>query len=259
MQIYWMVLLVTVFLGCSKPFVVFRKDGIYFNRYFYLVKYSDPQQKQIISRDWILDNFHHDGDRYVMNKGKRYRGYLMIDRDGDGKHEKEPTYIFDLKLNHRTSNAVIWVQNIELSYKDADKSIESLVASYAGSLTGAGFYAESNMFTILTVKQKRYAAVTRHKARTRLGPYQAITARIQVYNMDQMKIEPSHKGEVIQVTLTKVYFKGKRYRTSETIWGASVMIVGYCNSAAAFDRSFADYRRFLKQIRFDTPWKPKRR
>ncbi len=39
---------------------------------------------------------------------------------------------------------------------------------------------------------------------TRLGPYPAISVRIQIFNIDQRKIQPKHQGTMLQITMLKL-------------------------------------------------------
>jgi hypothetical protein len=217
------------------------------------VKYINPLSRTVL-QGWLLDNFHNDDSgTMVMNKAPKYYGTTLIDRNGDGKYEKEKVYFFDLKLNHRSSNAVLWIQNQELSEKATFKKVESLLESYVRSLTGAGFYAETNVFSLLTVKQKRFVAVIKEKKRTRLGPYPALSVRIQIFNIDQRKIQPKHQGTMLQITLLKLPYQYDHSGNSEypeIRSGFSVMIIGYHNSADAFPKLLPAYQKLLGLIAF---------
>ncbi len=251
------VLLTIVILGSSgcgvSRYAELRADGIHYLHYDYRVKYVNPLSRTVLL-GWLLDNFHtDDSGTMVLNQSKNYYGTALIDRNGDGKYEKEKAYFFDLKLNHRSSNAVLWIQNQELSEKAQYKKVDSLLESYVQSLTGAGFYAEANVFSILTVKQKRFVAVVKEKKRTRLGPYKALSVRIQIFNIDQRKIQPKHQGTMLQITLLKLPYQYDHSGNSEypdVRSGFSVMIIGYRNSAAAFPKHFPAYQKLLGLVEF---------
>ncbi len=240
--------------GCGGTSLLeVRRDSFHYPRYGYRVKFAKPPSRWVVSNAWLIDNMHADeSGKIVLNKGKQYYGYALIDRDGDGKYEKERAYFFDLKLKHRTSGAVIWVQTHELSHKSTDLSLDRLLASYVSSLTGTGFYAEANVFSISVVKQKRFAAVIRQRAKGSLGRHRTLSARVQIVNLDQRKVEPNHPGDSVHVTLLKIPYKYERPYDGGTvpIRGYAVMIIGYYNTTPAFDTLFAAYKKLLSSIVF---------
>jgi hypothetical protein len=92
--------------GCGvAQYAELRADGIHYLRYGYRVNFDHALSRNVL-RGWLLDNFHAgDSGQMVLSQGKSYYGTALIDRDGDGKFEKEQVYFFDLKLNHRESRA----------------------------------------------------------------------------------------------------------------------------------------------------------
>ncbi len=248
------VLMSATIVGCADNYHSVKTDGIYFHRYAYSLKFARQKPRVVVQGSWSLDNFHIDSSKgWVMNKGKRYYGNARMDRDGDGKYEDENVYIFDIKLNHTASNAVMWIQNQELSSKSSRKTLEVLMRNYAGSLTGAGFYAEGNVFSMMTIKQKRFVAVIRWTKSILVDRFHALQAKIQVFNIDQRKIEPKHQGNTITVTMVKIPYQYTN-ASSEKLSGISVMIIGYFNRTEDFEKHQAAYRRFIGQLRF---WKHK--
>jgi hypothetical protein len=249
------ILISATLVGCvATNYYTAKKDGIYFHYYAYSLQYAQQRPWIILRGNWVLDNFHiAAGEGLVMNKGKRYYGKARMDRDGDGKYEDESIYFFDIKLNHRSSNAVMWIQNQELASKSSHKALEVLMRNYAASLTGAGFYAEANVFSLLTVKQKRFVAVIQETKKTLVNRFYALQAKIQVFNIDQRKIQPTHQGNTLMVTMVKIPYK---YQSAQgtTMIGSSVMIVGYVNRTEDFDLHRPAYGSFIRQLRF---WKHK--
>lgn len=245
-----LVILATMALsGCSAEYVRVKDDGLYFLRYAYHVSYAQKHPRSLARGNWIVDNFHLKGSDWVINTGAKYQGTAQIDRDGDGQYETETVFLFDVKLNHRASNAVMWIQNQELSLKSTGKSLDVLLNNYASSLTGTGFYAEANVFSILHVKQKRYVAVIKERKKIVLGGRLAIEARIQVLNIDQRRIEPNHQGNTILVTILKTPYKYQE-GMEEVRTGQTVMLIGYFNSTQDFAKLKSQYLDFRSQVHF---------
>lgn len=241
---------ITFITGCGGAYSVVKSDSIHFPRYGYTVEFAGPSPHLVLGSGWVLDNFHKNSDgEWVMNTGSRYYGKAAMDRDGDGNFTDENVYFFDLKLNNSASNAVMWIQTHELSDKASGVTLSVLLRNYTNSLTGTGFYAEANVFSILKVKLKRFVAVIREASATRLEPFYALRAKIQVLNIDQKRVQPKHQGSMIQVTLLKLKY---RYKSSSgnTRDGIAVMIIGYINRAEDFEKHLPDYRRLLTQLTF---------
>lgn len=244
--------------SCTPKPGVFRKDGFHSARYGYAVCFLYPKHKLFINH-WFIDNFTIDSTtgELTPKTGKLYMGYRLVDRDNDGNLEKEKVFLFDLKLNHRKTNGVIWVQTFELQPGDKGKELAVLLGNYVSSLSGTGLYAEGNIYSILKFKQKKYAAVVKQSAMENLGGYSTQSALIQIYNIDQFKVDPKHRGSMLKVFLMKLKYyatkwDGTLYYTStgKKLLKTALMLVGYYNSADRFDRHLGDFTLFLKNFRF---------
>jgi hypothetical protein len=234
--------------SCTPLHGTLRDDGYVFKAYGYSVCYAKKKEKSFIHGGWQLDNFYFRkiADRWEPKSGRRYMGYRLVDLDNDGVLEKEKAFIFDLKLDHGKTQGVIWIQTFDLPKQYAKKELNVLLQSYVTSLTGTGLYAGGDIYSVVRVKQKKYAAVIKQRGSATLGDRAAVKAVIQILDLDQIKVDPQHAGSKLKVLLTKFRPWGSRPHE----W--ALMLVGYYNTADQFDRCLADFDRFLKMIRFTT-------
>ena len=234
--------------ACTPKPGLFRKDGFHSARYGFTVCFLYPKHKLFLNH-WFIDNFTYDATtgELAPKTGKLYMGVRLVDRDNDGNLEREKVYLFDLKLNHRKTNGVIWIQTFELQPGDEGKELRVLLGNYVSSLSGTGLYAEGNIYSILKYKQKKYAAVIKQSAMESLAGYSAQAALIQIYNIDQFKVDPKHRGSMLKVYLMKLkYYASGDKKNLKT----ALMLVGYHNTADQFDRYLGDFALFLKNFRF---------
>ncbi len=236
--------------ACAQSQYVFvSKSGLFFTRYNYSVANVQPPKLGFVSRNWMVDNMHRDENgEWCMNEGERYYGWFMIDRDGDGTLEKERTYIYDLKLKHRQSAAVMWIQSHELGYKESDRALSVMLDRYVGALTGTGLFASSNVFAVHTIKAKSYAARVVQRRESRFHGRKALRAKIALVNLERKRADPSYKGKLLLITLVKIPFDYVHPKYQVRLSGQTVLLVGYYNSFTDYDTAEYDYNRLLKAI-----------
>lgn len=104
------------------------------------------------------------------------------------------------------------------------------------------------------MKQKQYAAIVKEKLAAQVGAHRALTARIQLLNIAQRKVDPMHQGNMLRVTLLKLPYKydlsgNPEYPNIRS--GQSVMIIGYHNSTKAFAQQQAAHGKLVGLIGFE--------
>jgi hypothetical protein len=245
--------------GCgAQRYALVDSSGIYFEDWNYRVRWQVPVTQRMLSSQWRLDNFRDDSGTLVIKDGARYRGHQLVERDGKDEPERVRAFLFDIKLDHRVSDATIWITNLKLSNRQAEKDLDALLTQFASGLTGTGLYDAANVYLFRGNKLKRHAAIVREKASSRLGAHPAITARIQILDLDQVKVEPQHQGDSLQVTLVKYTYEvkvgvvgdgGEMVTVAKKL--PALMVVGYLNASARFSELLPEYVKFLSQISFD--------
>lgn len=196
----------------------------------------------------MVDNMHFDEGEWLMNRGRRYYGWFKVDRDGNGSLEKERTYIYDLKIKHRRSAAVMWLQTHELGYKESDRALSVMLDRYVGALTGTGLFSSSNVFAVSTVKAKTYAARVLQRRQLIFHGREALRAKIGLMNLERKKADPNYKGNLLLITLVKIPFDYVHPKYQVRLRGQTVLLVGYYNSVGGYDTSEYDYNRLLKAV-----------
>jgi hypothetical protein len=245
-------LLTAPLMGCAGATGSFTPEGFHHAEFPVTVRYANPAAKEFLGPDWRVDNFTTEYDGTVEPKKTReYRGEESVDRRGDGNFVDSQTYYFDLKLDNRKTSAVIWMQSIHLGPNEADQNLKNLVEEYADALSGSGFYAALRWGHGLGVKAKTYAAKIVDGKETTLGGVNAYDAKLELANVDQIRIDPNARAAIIRVVLV-----GTQYMHPWDDYGGkarTILRVGYRASPSDFDAGLPDFERFLKLIDLGAP------
>jgi hypothetical protein len=249
-------------LGCSTVTGGIGKTGFEYKDYGYRVLYKNVANRYFINGGWLIDNFYASDDGgWRLKQGRSYYGYQLREKEKVGGVEKKKVYFFDLKLNHRRTNAVIWVQSFKMLQKHSEKELRVLLANYVESLTGSGLYAEGNVYGLLRIKQKKKAAVIKSTRRVQVQQRQALRARLRIHNLDRLKVDPKHSGKTVEILLLRIWvYKQVRVETTwemRTVRYPAIMVIGYQSSTGNFERHLPDFETFLQQFRFKTTGKEK--
>ncbi len=106
-------IVVTAFLSgaCAPGHGLINSKGYEYKSRKYGVAFKAPSKRQFINDSWSVDNYVYVEDPYgstwSAKKGRKYLGYRLVDKDGDGTEERERAFIYDLRLVHRKTNGVI--------------------------------------------------------------------------------------------------------------------------------------------------------
>ncbi|HEY2509910.1 MAG TPA: hypothetical protein VGI39_03615 [Polyangiaceae bacterium] len=238
--------------GCTPKLGTFNVDGFHDHLLPYAVHYSDARAKQFLSENWKVDNFvvNDDGTLEDPKTTTDYRGPQKIDLAGDGTFEKIRVYYFDLKLDNKKTNAVIWIQTVPLGRDRAERNLKNLAEDYAEALSGSGFYATVTDLQRREVRGrgKTFAARLVDGKDTKLGGFDAYDARVDFANVDQLQIDPNARRSMIRVVLVRPpYLIG---------WGEdhkptpALLRIGFEASPGDFEAGMPDFERFLSLLEF---------
>lgn len=236
--------------GCIPTTGTFAVDGFHDKVLPYKVHYWDAHAKQFLNDDWKVDNFvaNDDGTLGDPKTTNDYRGPQKLDLAGDGTLEKVRVYYFDLKLDNKKTNAVIWVQTIPLGRDRAERNLKNLAEDYAEALSGSGFYATVTDPETREVRgrTKTFAARLLDGKDTKLGGFDAYDARLDLANVDQLRLDPNARTSMIRIVLVRPpYLIG---------WGAdhkptpALIRIGYQASPGDFEAGLPDFERFLSLL-----------
>ncbi len=236
-------------------------DGGYVRpKYGLRILYKDVENRRFINADWRVDNFYRNqSGEWNRKKGRDYYGIRLVEDDRRGGVKKEKIDFFELKLSHRTTGAVIWMQTFKLKPRHRDMKLDVLLNNYARSLSGSGLFVEGNIYGLLQLKIKKHAAVVRAKKWVRVNNSHALRARIEIVNLDRARVDPRHRGRTVEVVLLRFYWttedelqsrKNPNHWVKYRFYHPVVMVIGYKSSATYFEKHRSDFQAFLQQIRF---------
>jgi hypothetical protein len=239
-------------LGCATGGGTFAADGFHHSQYPYVVRYSDPRAREVLDENWRVDNFviNYDGSIGAPKTADGYEGPEEIDFTGSGVPTKVTVPYFDLKLDNRKTSAVIWLQTIPLSKDHAERNLKNLVEDYANAISGSGFYAAVEDQGKV-VREKTFAAKIVDGKETTLGSLEAYDAKIELANVDQLRLDPAARTAIIRVVLVRTNYMHTFLEDGPAV--PTFVRVGYRASPGDFDAGLPDFERFLKLLQFGPP------
>jgi hypothetical protein len=240
-------------VACVEASGTFSADGYRNAEFPYGVRYAQPTAKDFLGPDWRIDNYYlqDDGTIGSPKTTSEYVGTEAVDLRGDGRLTRWRANYFDLKLDNRKTSGVIWVQHIQLGRNDADRNLRNLFDDYAEALSGSGFFAAVRNGQI---RAKTYAAKIVEGKDTTLGGHPAYDVRLELANLDQVRLDPSARTALIRVVLIKTdyVYHWTSATTTEVPMDSHVLLrVGYSARPSDFDAGLPDFERFLTLLQFD--------
>jgi hypothetical protein len=242
--------------GCVAMDVgIQRYQGLVNETVQYKIPFTNQEKQLFLDEDWRIDNFRVEhsafADRWIEMNGGDYRGDILVDREDTGVELRETVRYFDLRLVHRKTNGVIWISSIELAPKQADQELGVLLDSYLETLSGNEFHFVRDLGPEVRGTERRFAATLQDRRESRVGAHPALDATISVANLDQLKLDPTHRHAQLRVVLLKVPCP----RRASTLHGKRfvppvLVVVGYRNAPAYFERNLADFDALLGKITF---------
>lgn len=226
------------------------------------ILYKDVSKEQFVDDAWRIDNFYRGtSGSWNRKHGTDYYGLRLVEDEHHGRVRQEKAHFFDLKLNHAETNGVIWVQTFKLPSKHKATKLEVLLTNYVNSLSGSGLYLEGNIYGLRQIKVKKYAARVRQKRWIRVHHYNALRAKIDIVDLDRAKVFSKDATKSVDVVLLRFWWtstKDVQSRRNPVLWRLTrihhpmMLVVGYKNAAAYFEKQRADFQAFLQQIRFQS-------
>jgi hypothetical protein len=254
--------------GCVHNAAQFGATAYVQSDYGYTVAYSDSAAKSFAEGDWVLDNYFIDesGNRKAKG-GNNYEAKREFDEDGDGQissHETSQEYIYDLRLLNGRDNGVIWVKAHPLLLADSHRDLEVMMNDYADGLSGAGLYAQSNLFSIERVHERHFTTFVTAKNEVRFGDVPGLGGTVELAEVEKLRLDPSFRSAKVRVVLIKFYFYERETHTSlgNRPWPVvtrdgdscfkrpGLLVVGYYNTADRFNDGLPAFEHLLQRISF---------
>jgi hypothetical protein len=253
--------------GCVHNSGQFGATAYLQSDYGYKVAYSDAAGKAFAGGDWTLDNYFVDErGNSKPKKGNNYEAKREFDEDGDGQISSSETsqeYIYDLRLLNGRDNGVIWVKAHPLLPTDAHRDLEVVLNDYADGLSGAGLYAQSNLFSIERVHERHFTTFVTAKSDVNVGDVPGLEGTVELAEVEKLRLDPSFRSAKVRVVLVKFYFYECNSHTRATrpwpivthdgdscFQRPGLLVVGYYNTADRFSADLPEFEHIVQRISF---------
>jgi hypothetical protein len=232
-------------LGCQSS-GFFEASAFRSTKYPYTIRYADPEERALLSSDWVVENYYADGSGKptTSKMGRQYQKDREIEL-ASGHTTVRSFDVYDVLLVHRASDAVIWLRSIPLSPRQSGLNLRVAAEQYAEGLSGSGFYATD--LGPRRVEAQTYASHMTSGRPVMVAGLEAYEATLEVANVDQLKLDPAGRAAMIRVVFVRTPFTTDPH--SEGSEKLPVMwMIGYANNPTDFEAQSADFVRFLGLI-----------
>lgn len=246
-------------LACSPPAPgAITPTGYQSNNYSLSVE-NDPSSSALLPPEWKLDNYYMATARGGSKKaalqpkdGEEYKTSFDFDLDGDGKSDHdEEEYVYELRFTHRNHDGTIFLRTLPLSVDQGAKHLDVLLSNYAEASTGAGYEVVKLNENTSVLVEKRYAVTVSGRSKAELAGREALVARLDVANLDQLKLDPHARKEQVELVLahTAYVYEIKNARQESPSHFPVLLLVGYANQPEHFEEGLKDFRNFLGRLK----------
>ena len=247
---------VTLGAACGSAAGTFAPTGYAHPSYPYSVGYVDSVKQSLMPDAWQLDNFVVLSGKRENKRGADYEGMVYLDVDGDGTRDEVGTRpIYDLLFLHSKTSAEIWVRTIAIDPRDRDKDLRVLMGTIKDGMAGGGYRVvqlEGKLRS--TNNDRRYATKYMVAAPAKLAGREAFFATIDIANVDQVKLDPSHIEARMSLVLARTDFEfdGPPVHAEGLPGGRKfpvVLMLGCVSSPADFAACGEDFTGLLSRVR----------
>jgi len=230
--------------GCESSGVF---DGTAFHSrvYPYTIRYADPEEHALLSSDWVVENYYADatGKPTTSKRRGEYRKLRDIELTS-GSTTEQYVDVYDVMLEHRASDAVIWMRSIPMSPRQPRLDLRVVAGEYAERLSGSGFFATD--LGRARVESQTYASRLMSGRPVVVAGLEGYEATIEVANVDQLKLDPSSRVAMVRVVFVHTPFTSPTRSDSDKL--PIMWMIGYANNPTDFEAQAPDFTRFLGLI-----------
>ncbi|MCK9459325.1 MAG: hypothetical protein M0R80_06765 [Proteobacteria bacterium] len=255
--------------ACGTPSqVAFDTGGLKYESGGVGIEFQVPAKREFIDGKWRIDNWEYKTwqvsstrggevsseavSMFVRKDGKPFEGTLRVDMDNDGREEDYSAVFTDLELRHAETDGRIWVLMRELPAHRAQVKLDVLIDEYAERLSFEE-YTRVGPFDVWLLPTKKYAARVISKESVKLGTLDAVVATIEIANLAQLQLDPQSRMGFVRVLMVRVpgfesnVIKKRAFAPFERS-NTGLLVVGYYDSTAYFEKGLADFEAFLGQF-----------
>ncbi|MBN9167473.1 MAG: hypothetical protein J0I07_41475 [Myxococcales bacterium] len=212
--------------GCSPSRGTVTPAGYHQTLYGFEVR---SEGGSFLGPDWLLDS--HDKLGAPKREGI-YKTQFNIDADNDGSYShREEQLTYDLRFRHRYTNAILWLTTFPVSSRLAETKLSVEMRELVDNMAG-GRFETAKIGQTTTVEDTRFATRIISEGPATLAGHDAYWATVDVANVDQLKLDASHRQQRMRLVLVRTPFKHRvRFMVDLPVY----MVVGYASAPSEFD------------------------
>lgn len=226
--------------GLSEGY--FGADAFYHSAFPYRVRFA--QDQSLLGEDWVLDNFYADarGRQRAKDTGA-YVGKVRIDLDGDGEAERlVEVPIYDVKLVHRRTDAVMWMSTIPLASRWAQTDLSVVAASYVEAVSGVGYVVTD----LGVAAQRGYSTRVISERALTLWNRPAYEFTFEVANISQLELSEESRTRMVRILLVRPPYGWQLERRKPEV--PMLMVLGVSTLPDQFASSVPSFERLVNQV-----------
>lgn len=179
-----------------------------------------------------------------------YRTELAIDLDDDGEIDlRANVYLYDLRLEHRNSDARIAVITYPVSSRRKDKRLEIEVRRIVGELSGSEFVRVMGNAGEVGMRGRRTTSLLLDEQSVEVAGRAAWAATVDVADVDRLTMDPSVRDLRMRIVVVQTGLQQEFGPSHGSVAFPVRMLIVYQNDPESFEDHLADFERFLSSIR----------
>jgi hypothetical protein len=240
--------------GCAVPNAGVISPGKYQSKLYplSLVGRSTDQASAasagLMPPGWRLDNFY---GKELPNRPKETEPYmtdLAFDWNGDGRYEEQRReFAYLLRFESRLNDGVAWLRGIPVSTDLADMDLSALMTKFGDALSGANYETMTLNREVRVITEAHYASVITASAGCKWAGLECVTAAIDLANVDQLKLDPTHRSRRLRVVIARTPFRYEPSAVSSNAYPV-YLFAGYANLPANFEAGLPDFLSLLQRV-----------
>jgi hypothetical protein len=246
----WVVLALTL-MGCGRQIRPVLDARGYRHP---LVEYqiANREDGTFLGPLWVLDNYRADG---TPKDTPAYVVTFRYDRDGDGDLEnlgRRP--LDDLRFRSTRDAGTIWARTIPLPRSFATTELSVLLRLIVDGISSTGTVAASVDRDTVVATARTFTASVLDTRVIAVDGREGIVATIDVANLAQLQLDPSARTERVRLVLVRTDYRIP-LDPREMYGGLApgLLMLGYSNLPAEYERSLGEFEDLVARVVFDTP------
>ncbi len=196
---------------------------------------------------WKLDNYQVDQQGRPTEPKRNETTPVVMDLDGDGVFDKAGEHPDpDLRFINLNDDGQVWIRSVPVSSDWAKKDLRILISHWVRSLSGSGQLAVYDQSSGVAVSESRtFSSRITNEASGMVSGYEAQFARVDLSNLEQLKLDPKHRTAVFEIALVRTdYVWSAHQKAAFPVY----LLIGYRNHPDYFDGGLDDFHELLQRV-----------